>query len=422
MVPQLHGQRVVVLALAVDRDAPQDQAPGDDADDQRGDPRADPQVGDPPGLVGHLVVGVAGQPAALHRGGAAARGRRRRRRAAPARSRAGRRRAAGCPGARGTYHSRPRRPVGCTRAGATWDLRPRPGQPSARPTRRDTRATRAPSHARLYRSDAPSGAVIALARSAPVPGRRAIDAVRGPVTTPRGVVVLDAGGQAPLLPAARAAFLEALDEGWADPRRLHAEGRRARLLLDGAREAIAAAVGARTEEVDLAPVAHRGAARSRPRRRARSAPGRDAGRRRRRRAGRRAARRGLRRGPRRGAARSPSASTARAGSTPSAVRRPPSPRRASRSPRCSTPTARSAPLQPVEAAHAAARAAGVPLLVDAGAEPRPRRRSAAPGTCSPPTRATGAVPARHRRARHRARACAARPTGPRTRTAGSPAG
>jgi len=66
-------------------------------------------------------------------------------------------------------------------------------------------------------------------------------------------VVLDAGGRAPLLPAARTAFLEALDQGWADPRRLHAEGRRARMLLDGAREAIAASVGARTPEVDLAP-------------------------------------------------------------------------------------------------------------------------------------------------------------------------
>jgi cysteine desulfurase len=66
-------------------------------------------------------------------------------------------------------------------------------------------------------------------------------------------VVLDAGGHAPVLPAAREAFLAALDEGWADPRRLHSEGRRARLLLDGAREALAAVLGARTEEVDLAP-------------------------------------------------------------------------------------------------------------------------------------------------------------------------
>ncbi|MDM8086051.1 aminotransferase class V-fold PLP-dependent enzyme [Cellulomonas cellasea] len=64
-------------------------------------------------------------------------------------------------------------------------------------------------------------------------------------------VFLDAGGRAPLLPAAREAFAQAVDEGWADPRRLHSEGRRARLLLDGARAAIADAVGARTEEVDL---------------------------------------------------------------------------------------------------------------------------------------------------------------------------
>jgi cysteine desulfurase len=65
--------------------------------------------------------------------------------------------------------------------------------------------------------------------------------------------VLDAGGRAPVLPAAREAFLAALDEGWADPRRLHTEGRRARALLDGAREAVAGLVGARSEEVDLAP-------------------------------------------------------------------------------------------------------------------------------------------------------------------------
>lgn len=76
-----------------------------------------------------------------------------------------------------------------------------------------------------------------------------------PADAPRAPrrVVLDAGGRAPLLPAARAAFVEALDQGWADPRRLHAEGRRARALLDGAREALAAALGARTQDVDLAP-------------------------------------------------------------------------------------------------------------------------------------------------------------------------
>jgi cysteine desulfurase len=40
-----------------------------------------------------------------------------------------------------------------------------------------------------------------------------------------------------------------LDEGWADPRRLHREGRSARLLLEGARESIAADLRARTEEI-----------------------------------------------------------------------------------------------------------------------------------------------------------------------------
>jgi cysteine desulfurase len=62
-------------------------------------------------------------------------------------------------------------------------------------------------------------------------------------------VHLDNGGSAPWHPLARQAFLQALDDGWADPRRLHAEGRRAALLLDGAREAVAGVLGSRTEEV-----------------------------------------------------------------------------------------------------------------------------------------------------------------------------
>ncbi|MFV0459514.1 MAG: cysteine desulfurase family protein [Actinomycetales bacterium] len=61
----------------------------------------------------------------------------------------------------------------------------------------------------------------------------------------------DSATHAPISPAAQEALLAALDEGWADPRRLHREGRRARLLADGAREAIAAELGARTEEVSL---------------------------------------------------------------------------------------------------------------------------------------------------------------------------
>ena len=67
-----------------------------------------------------------------------------------------------------------------------------------------------------------------------------------PTTTPRRL--LDAAAP-PLSAAAREALLAALDDGWADPRRLYAEGRRARALLDGAREAVASVVRARSDEV-----------------------------------------------------------------------------------------------------------------------------------------------------------------------------
>ncbi|WP_280857076.1 MULTISPECIES: cysteine desulfurase/sulfurtransferase TusA family protein [unclassified Streptomyces] len=59
----------------------------------------------------------------------------------------------------------------------------------------------------------------------------------------------DAASSAPLHPVARQALLAALDEGWADPSRLYREGRRARLLLDAAREAAAEAVGCRADEL-----------------------------------------------------------------------------------------------------------------------------------------------------------------------------
>ncbi|MEV2261205.1 cysteine desulfurase/sulfurtransferase TusA family protein [Streptomyces anulatus] len=59
----------------------------------------------------------------------------------------------------------------------------------------------------------------------------------------------DAASAAPLHPVARQALLAALDEGWADPARLYREGRRARLLLDAAREAAAEAVGCRPDEL-----------------------------------------------------------------------------------------------------------------------------------------------------------------------------
>jgi cysteine desulfurase len=50
---------------------------------------------------------------------------------------------------------------------------------------------------------------------------------------------------------ARQALLASLDEGWADPARLYREGRRARLLLDAAREAAAEAVGCRADELSF---------------------------------------------------------------------------------------------------------------------------------------------------------------------------
>ncbi|MFI6941102.1 cysteine desulfurase/sulfurtransferase TusA family protein [Streptomyces sp. NPDC050418] len=59
----------------------------------------------------------------------------------------------------------------------------------------------------------------------------------------------DSATSAPLHPVARQALLAALDEGWADPARLYREGRRARLLLDAAREAAAEAVGCRPDEL-----------------------------------------------------------------------------------------------------------------------------------------------------------------------------
>jgi len=67
-----------------------------------------------------------------------------------------------------------------------------------------------------------------------------------------GQGVLDAT-RSPLHPAARETLLAALDAGWADPRRLHGEGRRARLLLDRARESVAASIGARPDEVSFHP-------------------------------------------------------------------------------------------------------------------------------------------------------------------------
>ncbi|MBT3165929.1 aminotransferase class V-fold PLP-dependent enzyme [Streptomyces sp. Vc74B-19] len=63
----------------------------------------------------------------------------------------------------------------------------------------------------------------------------------------------DAASGTPLHPVARQALMASLDEGWADPARLYKEGRRARLLLDAAREAAAEAVGCRPDELVFTP-------------------------------------------------------------------------------------------------------------------------------------------------------------------------
>ena len=61
----------------------------------------------------------------------------------------------------------------------------------------------------------------------------------------------DAASAEPLHPSGREALLAALDDGWADPARLHREGRRAQLLLDEARESVAAELGCRPDELSF---------------------------------------------------------------------------------------------------------------------------------------------------------------------------
>ncbi|MFE7633474.1 cysteine desulfurase/sulfurtransferase TusA family protein [Kitasatospora sp. NPDC057518] len=61
----------------------------------------------------------------------------------------------------------------------------------------------------------------------------------------------DAASTAPLHPVARQALTAALDEGWADPARLYRSGRQARMLLDAARETVAAVLGTRADEISF---------------------------------------------------------------------------------------------------------------------------------------------------------------------------
>ena len=64
---------------------------------------------------------------------------------------------------------------------------------------------------------------------------------------------LDTASSEPLHPAARAVLEQALEHGYADPRRLHGQARTSRLLLDNAREATAEALGLRPDEVTFTP-------------------------------------------------------------------------------------------------------------------------------------------------------------------------
>jgi cysteine desulfurase len=69
-------------------------------------------------------------------------------------------------------------------------------------------------------------------------------------------VFLDASGSAPMTPRAADALHAGIADGWADPARIHAESRKARALVDGAREAIAEILDARPELVHFTASAH----------------------------------------------------------------------------------------------------------------------------------------------------------------------
>ncbi|WP_084103471.1 aminotransferase class V-fold PLP-dependent enzyme [Demequina sp. NBRC 110056] len=69
-------------------------------------------------------------------------------------------------------------------------------------------------------------------------------------------VFLDASGRSPVTPRTADAFLAGLADGWADPARLTSESRRARAVLDGAKEAIADALGASPAHLHLTSGAH----------------------------------------------------------------------------------------------------------------------------------------------------------------------
>jgi cysteine desulfurase len=77
----------------------------------------------------------------------------------------------------------------------------------------------------------------------------------GTVRAPRQLApagYFDAASTLPMRPGARQTLLAALDQGYADPSRRYHVARQSRRLLDGARESIAAIIGARPDEVSFA--------------------------------------------------------------------------------------------------------------------------------------------------------------------------
>ncbi|MET0839243.1 MAG: aminotransferase class V-fold PLP-dependent enzyme [Marmoricola sp.] len=75
----------------------------------------------------------------------------------------------------------------------------------------------------------------------------------GDVSTKYPSTYLDHASGQPLHPAAREVLMQALDRGYADPRRLHQPAREARLMLDNARAVVAECLAVRPDEVVFTP-------------------------------------------------------------------------------------------------------------------------------------------------------------------------
>ncbi|MBT2209644.1 aminotransferase class V-fold PLP-dependent enzyme [Actinomadura sp. NEAU-AAG7] len=90
-----------------------------------------------------------------------------------------------------------------------------------------------------------------LARGSRVPPIGCPVSVLGVADSSAPGAYLDAASTEPPHPAARAALLEALDAGWADPARLYGTARSTRVLMDRARARVAGVLRARPDEVSF---------------------------------------------------------------------------------------------------------------------------------------------------------------------------